>query len=572
MAQRKKVKIPDDMFSIETEEEEIQTQERLDHQKNVKDVKRARRARAEICREDVNEFCIFVGRDSETGRPIKQKEIHEEFQYLADMHKRLIVMSFPECGKSVQLGVLRSLWKLGLNPNLRICFVSKNADNATKNTRMMKEYIEKSEELAEVFPEMIPSAPWTDSAFTIRRPQIDRNPSVQAIGIDGSPTGSRIDILILDDVLDLDNTMSEAERKRVLRRIRGTFIDRLSKDGVVIFLTNAWHPEDAAHIFEDEAKKGMSNWKVARFPVYYENENGEKILAWEDKWDWERIEEARSDMGALEFARAHLCKARDDGESPFDSDAIENAIKIANEYEIDLVYSVRPEECAGFAIVHGVDLAIKKKKKNHRSAIVTILLDLETLHRQLLWVESGRWSSSEIRDRILDHDRRYGGLFVVENNAAQDWIIDIIYNQSDLPIEKRRLPAIVPFTTGKQKAHPEFGVEGIAAEFSRDLWIYPDTGPADAVSESMELKGEMLYYVRGTHTGDRLMALWFAREGCRRGNHAGKSEKTGRGNYAQSGGDMGQVKIIDGDYYDSPDEYDDGSELPTYRQDNRDSA
>jgi len=34
----------------------------------------------------------------------------------------------------------------------------------------------------------------------------------------------------------------------------------------------------------------------------------------------------------------------------------------------------------------------------------------------------------------------------------------------------------------------------------------------------------MRYYVRGAHTGDRLMALWFAREFARRGRDAGSIE------------------------------------------------
>lgn len=539
-----KAAIPAELFAVETAEEELIRQRRRDQEKTVKEVKKARKARAAICREDVNEFCIFVGRDSETNESITQEEIHEEFQFLADEHKRLIVMSHPESGKTTQLAVLRTLWHLGRNPEKRAVIVSKIDTNATKSTRLIKEYIEKSEELAEVFPELIPGDKWGERFFIVRRPQFSKDPSVQALGLDGSPAGSRIDILILDDVLDLQNTMSPTERKKTLRRIRGAFLDRLSKDAVVIFLTNAWHPEDAAHILEKEAARGKSSWHVAKFPVVDEDGN----LSWAAQWDEDRIEEARNDLGALEFARAFLCKARDEGESPFDKDALQAAVDRADEAEIDLIYAVRAEDFEGYAIYHGVDLAVTKKKGSHLTSITTVGLDMFTGERQLLWVEAGRWSSREIRDRVIDHDKRYGGIFIVENNAAQRWIIDIVYNQSDLPEADRSFPTIIPFTTGKQKAHPQFGVEGLAVEFARTegaLWYFPETGPEEAVKQSIELRGEMLYYSRGAHTGDRLMSLWFSREGCRRGALAGRPEKEGKGEHEQAGGSIGsKVRVM----------------------------
>lgn len=522
---------------VETDEERQERERRIEQERIVGEVRRARKALAAMCREDVNEFIMFVGKDSESGEALIQNQIHEDLQNYCDTYKRLIYMSYPESGKSVGV-ILRVLWVLGNNPEKRIVFLSKNESNASKSTRLVKQYIEKSEELAEVFPELLPGEKWSESSFIVRRSHFSKDPSVQAMGIDGSPTGFRIDVLVIDDVLDLENTISATERKSVLRKIRGKFIDRLSKDAVVIFLTNAWHPEDAAHVLEKESNQGTGQWKVVRVPVYDDNHK----LSWKEKWDWDRINEARSDMGPLEFARAFLCRARDEGESPFDKDAIEAAVDRANEFELDLVYAVRAEDYPNYAIYHGVDLASSKKSGSHLSSITTVALDLDTLERQLLWQESGRWSSGEIRNRIIDHEKRYGGTFIVENNNSQTWIIDIVYNQSDLPPEERVLPTIVPFTTGKQKAHPEFGVEGLAVEITNCFWLFPSTGPAEVVREVLELRGEMLYYVRGSHTGDRLMSLWFSREGCRRGALAGKPEKEGSESIAdrkRAGGILG---------------------------------
>lgn len=522
--------IPDLLLEAELERRELDAE-----------LLRAHARKVQACREDVDEFCAYVGRDAETNERITQEPIHEEFQALADLFPRLILMSFPESGKTSQLGILRILWHLGRNPNLRVAVVSKTGDKATQITRAIRSYIEKSKELAEVFPELIPGESWTESSFIVRRPVHSRDPSVQALGLYDAVTGSRIDILVLDDVLDAENTATPEARKKVLKRIRGTYIDRVSKEGRILFLTNAWHPEDAAHVLEKDG------WHCARYASV--DEDGR--LSWAAKWDKDRLDQARLDMGPLEFARAHLCRARDEGESPFDEDALTRAIEAAA--DLELVYRIDPAELPpGAVVITGVDLATGEKKKgSHLTALVTILLWPEDNSRQLLWVEAGRWSSAEIRERVLDHDRRYLPTFVVENNAAQRWIFDIIRNQADLPEEERRLPTLVPFTTGSNKAHPQFGVEGLAVEIDRGDWLFPKAGLAKAAEEVEALLADMRYYVRGAHTGDRLMALWFAREFARRGKDAGKSEREEERDLEPDHGGAVSATIIDGGAVDA---------------------
>ena len=97
----------------------------------------------------------------------------------------------------------------------------------------------------------------------------------------------------------------------------------------------------------------------------------------------------------------------------------------------------------------------------------------------------------------------------MENNAAQDFILQFARDRGSIPIR--------PFTTTAAAKHSvEFGVESIAAEMSAGAWVIPNH---DGVMhpEVAEWVDEMLYYDPRAHTGDRLMASWFAREGVRLG-------------------------------------------------------
>jgi hypothetical protein len=72
------------------------------------------------------------------------------------------------------------------------------------------------------------------------------------------------------------------------------------------------------------------------------------------------------------------------------------------------------------------------------------------------------------------------------------------------------------FTTGRNKLSPEYGVESLAAELAAGMWAIPCArGTKETHPQIGEWIAEMLYYDPATHTGDRLMASWIAREAAR---------------------------------------------------------
>ena len=97
--------------------------------------------------------------------------------------------------------------------------------------------------------------------------------------------------------------------------------------------------------------------------------------------------------------------------------------------------------------------------------------------------------------------------FIVHN--AQDFILQFIRSSSAIPVR--------PFTTGRNKVHPEFGIESLAAEMAAGKWIIPNRD-GKMHSEVEALINEMLYYDPKAHTGDRLMSCWMSREAARQGN------------------------------------------------------
>lgn len=464
---------------------------------------RARAVNLLYARQDAHLFNLMVLRDEETGRPVAPGPVHERWHKVLDAHDRVVMWSHVEAGKTNQISVGRSLFELGKNPNLRIACISSSMELARKIVRSSAQYIEKSPELRSIFPQLVPardrSLPWTAQAFTVQRDSYAKDPSFQACGLHGSIIGSRIDLLILDDILSQDNTHTEASREDAWRWVRGTLLGRLTQEARVWALGNAWHPRDAMHLLAE-----LQGYYSQRFPVL-DPETGEST--WPGRWSLERIESKRQELGPLESGRALFCLARDEEESVFKREWIDTALDAGDGYE--LVDSLDSEEeplPPGYFVVTGVDLASRKTESADLTCLFTVLVHPDG-KKQVLSVQSGRMAGPEIVKAIDDTYARFGGIVAVENNAAQEYILQFARKVS---------PAVlVPFTTGKNKVHPEFGILSVGAEMAGGQWIIP-SAKRKTSKEVSAWVSEMLFYNPREHTGDRLMASWFARECARR--------------------------------------------------------
>ncbi|NIV35370.1 MAG: hypothetical protein GWN58_39730, partial [Anaerolineae bacterium] len=148
-----------------------------------------------------------------------------------------------------------------------------------------------------------------------------------------------------------------------------------------------------------------------------------------------------------------------------------------------------------------------KKQTSDLSSIFTIGIDHRN-RRRLCEIQSGRWQAPDILAKLKSVYERFGSIIVVEDNAAQSFLIQWATGMG--------IPVRPYTTTGKAKYNEHFGVESIAVEFRAGQWVIPSGAGAQEVHhEAQAWIREMLFYSPDSHTGDRLMASWFAREAIR---------------------------------------------------------
>lgn len=471
-------------------------------------------------RQDPVTFCRYVLRDEETEAHIDLVEMHEQMHDAITEHTRVVIWAHFESGKTNQITIGRVLWELGRDPNLRVAIVSRAGRGAKKFLAAISKYIERSNELHEVFPDLIPSRdprdPWTSEQITIQRSTFSKDPSVQVLGLHGQILGARIDLLILDDLLDFEVTATAEQREKVQKWTESTLFTRATKSARIVFLGNAWHEDDVMHKAVEE--KGFF---PVRLPVYTGGVENDNAISWPARWPPARIAQAKLDLGPIEFARKLLCIARNDDMSRFKIEWVNTALDAGDGWSFVEKVDKIPNGCA---IYTGVDLSTGEGPDF--SSFATVLRRPDG-KRQLLNLETHRITGPDIVRRLDQLFVRYGGLFIVENNASQQFILQFAKELTDAHCR--------PYTTGKQKANPTFGIEGIAVELARGDWIVPSerkagqVGKYEMTPEVEALVRDMLFYDPRKHTGDRLMALFFAREACVQIDRLQKSDKKSEG-------------------------------------------
>lgn len=486
-------------------------------------IKQAEAAWAGLCalaRDDCALFCELVLSDEETGTPIELAPMHEEWLRQAQTGANMVVWAFPESGKSQLFSIGRTLWLLGRNPRLRIAILAAAERQVKKLIASLRRHIENNKVLHQIFPELQRGDLWTDHAISVKRPGIIKDPSVQAISPNGAIQGARINVLIIDDVLVEENTRTAYQRDKIATWIRVSAFSRLSRKSQVVVLANAFHPNDFAH---ELAKQG---WWAKKYPVI----SDKGVPVYPSRWPLDRIQKVRDEeLGPTEFARMMLCQARSDEDARFQAAWIDKCKLrglgypmfrtleefvnwVGSEYwnKKKIVWDFRAPRFRpppGFLILTGVDLGVSKRDSADPSVLFTILVWPDGT-RQVLNVRRGRWQSGEIIRQVVDVHTLYRSAFFVENNAAQEYLVQwLASDHPDIIVRG--------FRTGKNKRDKAFGVESIAGELEDALWLIPQNVDGSVHPNIKVWEQEMLYYSPDGHTGDCLMASWIAREAAR---------------------------------------------------------
>jgi len=363
--------------------------------------------------------------------------------------------------------------------------------------------------LQAVFPDLKPALgvvrqsadTWRGNALRVHgAPANQKDASIQSYGIDGSVSGSRAELIFCDNTQDFENTSSKHQRNKSLERFTKEVMTRLvPKVGRCYITDTAWTRDDLPH--ELMAKKA---WHSVVFDAL-KNPFGEGVL-WESRFPESELKAIKGEIGSLAFDLTYRNIPMSDSMAIFKEAHLD---KWAGTSEWHDQY-VGPNR-----IVTGVDLAVQAGMEHDLTVFITVEDCIG--YYNVLNIRATQIAAGDILRAIVDihekfHMRSGLGQFVVENNAAQDYIVQmakdaVLMKAMGISEGSIRTLNVTGRTTTSMKRDIEYGIPAVAADIEMGRWRFPKHEEMD------ELRKEMLDWIpdMGYHTGDRLMALWIAR-------------------------------------------------------------
>ena len=147
------------------------------------------------------------------GLPSPTRAQYAIADYLQDGPKRLQIQAFRGVGKSWITGAF-VLWTLFNDPERKIMIISASKERADNMSIFLQKLIIETPWLNHLQPKSDDSR-WSRISFDVHCSP-HQAPSVKSVGITGQLTGSRADLMILDDIEVPGNSMTELMREKLL--------------------------------------------------------------------------------------------------------------------------------------------------------------------------------------------------------------------------------------------------------------------------------------------------------------------------------------------------------------------
>ena len=251
----------------------------------------------------------------------------------------------PRHGKS-QLLLHFIVWALLKHPELDICYVTYNADQAEAQGRIGLTIAE--------------SAGLNLTTANAGRWQTSKNRWVQFTGIDGSVTGRGYDLVIIDDA---HKNRAEAESPRMRERAwafyQNDLSTRLEPGGSFISVGTRWHEDDLnGRLLRQDAEGDWEALPGVNIPAILDEDTPSERALWPQRWPLEALKKRRRRVGAYAWASLFQGRPVPRGSTVFGEPTF---------------YTELPKH---YRVGQGLDLSYTEKKTSDYSVIVTIMREI----------------------------------------------------------------------------------------------------------------------------------------------------------------------------------------------------
>jgi len=423
--------------------------------------------------------------------------------------KRVMVTIPPNHAKSSLVTIKWVVYNICRNPNIKILIISETESLGKEFLQSIKQILS-NDEFYQDGPNLIkdygpffsPSSTWTDTAIRVaNRRTMEKDATVQVIGMGSQIRSRRPNIIIGDDVVSVKSSNTSDQVQKSLRWWSREVTNRTKGEpgimsGKIIILGSRAAPEDFYAKLSE-----LPAYKIVKYPAI-KDDSLQQVL-WPEHFNYQALQLARGEM------------------LPGDFELVFQQVDIpgtGQSFPIELLDSAKDvERVVGqhdrkWRIVAGLDPAGGGAHAGF-TAIVVMGIDVETGNRYLIDILNEQsFRAPQLKEAIFTLTEMYGiSAWKVEGNGLQSQLVQ--YNDEIVRPLAAQGVRIQPHTTNSNKWDKEFGVESTAVLFHQGMISIP-WGSAPSAQKLQPLIEQLTGFPH-MEVSDLAMAFWMAELACR---------------------------------------------------------
>ena len=415
-------------------------------------------AQLELARRNLIDFGGRLIPDFQTPRHLRRLGELLERVERGDL-RRLLVTLHPGSGKSMLLQAFAA-WYLGRNPRRKIIAASAGAELAERNSRASRAFFNE--------PDWPFDVELSRATTAQNRWETTAGGGLFAVGVGGTVTGWRGNLLLLDDLQN--DALSQTERESLWQWFREVLMPRLEPSGAIILVQQRWSEDDIPGRIMESAEGAA--WETVRLPAIAEKDDplGRKVgeSLWPERWPLDELQKQKVAMGS----RAFTCAFQGD---PVPAEG--NLIKAEWLQRYDKPPATFDK------VVCALDAAAKTGVRNDYSAIVKLGVTKNEFFVLDVWRAKVEFPALLRRvGRLHDEDPAPSTIYVEDTSNATA-LIQALKAETTMPI--------VPVAA---KGTKESRVEGITGTLEAKKVYLPTEAPW-----LLEFERELLAFPLGKH-------------------------------------------------------------------------
>jgi hypothetical protein len=329
---------------------------------------------------------------------------------------------------------------------------------------------------------------------------------VRARTFGSSLRGLHPDRLLLDDVLNDENSLTSEQRDKTYKWFMGTLMPMDARQ--ITIIGTALHQADLLPQLGKKMGHGVDKHHT---PLGFRAETFRALAEvtgdtlWPERFPADKLLPLR-DEDPLSFSREYQNDPRDDAASLFPYELTQRAIDAGASLTLGTGHPRSDDE----VVVLGVDVARSAAARADYTVVTVVAWNRRTGARRVLDMrrEKGLEFDAQIeliRDLTVRHRVMVG---MVEDNGLQQWLLDGLKNR---PETRGRLYG---HRTGTNKANLQEGIPRLALAFRAGSWIIP-SGDKASLRMARQFQAELSAYgyQDGRYAGvgehdDTVIAAW----------------------------------------------------------------